>query len=251
MQSWTENSTTWVPCWLVSSQLRVIGSSQAPFRCSDWPCARPVSPGHFVEIHMGFKDVLMFGDENLARPTSRPATNIFKRLLNLMRDLQRCGVPWIWRANQICSNEQHHRCHSVIFDHCAFGTPGRLRTKLIAGHCDYQDILPLAEYSTNEHHACAFIRRPHIQLHGKDLSGRQFTAPCKVLPPSHRPKHRNTIIPREIGNRRLQLLSAPTSEHPTSSALWDDLGFCGHISRFGNLSWPALHPRQSRQLHQT
>ena len=42
-----------------------------------------------------------------------------------------------------------------------------------------------------------------------------------------------------------------TIEHPTSSALWQDLEFCGHILRFSNLSWPALYPRQSRQLHQT
>ena len=42
--------------------------------------------------------------------------------------------------------------------------------------------LSLAEYSCEEHHVCAFSPRPHIQLHGSDLSGRQFTARCKVLP---------------------------------------------------------------------
>ena len=39
MQSWTKNSAAWLPCWLVSSQFRINGSSQAPFRCSDWQCA--------------------------------------------------------------------------------------------------------------------------------------------------------------------------------------------------------------------
>ena len=37
------------------------------------------------------------------------------------------------------------------------------------GDCDYPDVLPLAEYSCNKHHVCAFSRRPHIQLHVKDL----------------------------------------------------------------------------------
>ena len=80
----------------------------------------------------------------------------FKRSITLIRDLQKCEIPWIlthplsslvWRTGSICSLEQHHRCHSVILDHCAFRTPWKLRTKLIAGHCDYPDILPLAEYS--------------------------------------------------------------------------------------------------------
>ena len=76
----------------------------------------------------------------------------------------------IWRIGSICSLEQYHRCHSVKFDHCAFGTPWKLRTKLIAGHCDYQDILPLAEYTFNKRHVCDFSRRPHIQLFGEDLT---------------------------------------------------------------------------------
>ena len=74
----------------------------------------------------------------------------FKRLLTLIRDLQKCENPWIltrplsshvWRTGPICSLEQHHRCQSAIFDRCAFGTPWKLRTNLTASHCDYQDIL--------------------------------------------------------------------------------------------------------------
>ena len=30
----------------------------------------------------------------------------------------------VWRTGPICSLEQHHRCHRVIFGHCAFGTRG-------------------------------------------------------------------------------------------------------------------------------
>ena len=40
MQSWTKNSGAWFPCRLVSSQSRINKSSQAPFRCSNWSCAR-------------------------------------------------------------------------------------------------------------------------------------------------------------------------------------------------------------------
>ena len=152
----------------------------------------------------------------------------FKRLLTLIQDLHKCEIPWIlthplsrhvWRTGSISSLEQHHRRHSVIFDHCAFGTPWRLRTKLIACHCDYQDILPLAEHSCNKHHVCAFSRRPHIQLFGEELSGRQFTARCKVLPPRLCSKLCNGIISREIGKKiRHPLL---TSEHLVCGMIWD------------------------------
>ena len=87
----------------------------------------------------------------------------FKRLLSLIRDLQKCEIPWIlthplsshvWRTGPMCSLEQHHRCHSVIFDHCAFGTPWKLRTKLVAEtSCLWR--------SCNKHHVCAFSCRPH------------------------------------------------------------------------------------------
>ena len=39
VRSWTKTSTQWFPCWLVSSQSRTHGSSQAPLRCSNGPCA--------------------------------------------------------------------------------------------------------------------------------------------------------------------------------------------------------------------
>ena len=39
-------------------------------------CPSCVSWSH-VEIHTGIKGVLMFGDENLVRPTSKLATDIF------------------------------------------------------------------------------------------------------------------------------------------------------------------------------
>ena len=64
--------------------------------CSVQFSVHPVPPGHIVEIHTGIKGVLMFGDENLARPTSTLANRHFKRrLLTLVRDLQRCEIPWI------------------------------------------------------------------------------------------------------------------------------------------------------------
>ena len=112
-------------------------------------------------------------------------------VLTLIRDQQKHEIPWIlthplssyvWRTGPICSLEQHHRRHSVIFGQCAFGTPWKLRTKLIVGHCEFQDILSLAQYSCDEHHVRAYSRRPRIQLYGEDFSGRQFTARCKVLP---------------------------------------------------------------------
>ena len=164
-------------------------------------------PGHVVEIHTGIKGVLMFGDENLARPTSsRLAIDIFKRPLTLIRDLQRCEIPRILTnpLSRLIFGAQIRFAHmnniidvtSSFLISVPFGTPWRLRTKLLAGHCDYQDILPLTEYSCNEHHGCAFSRRPHIQLHGKDLGGRHFTARCSS-------KLYNILISREIGNRCL------------------------------------------------
>ena len=98
---------------------------------------------------------------------------------------------------------------------------GSCAPKLIAGHCDYQDILLLAEYSCNKHHVCAFCLRPHIQKCGEDLSGRQFTARCKIL---HRlcSKLCNITTSRKIGNILHPLL---TSEHPI-------LGWFGTVATF-------------------
>ena len=130
--------------------------------CSVQFSVHPVPLGHIIEIHTRIKDALMFGDTSLVRLTFRLATH-FKRLLTLNQDLHKCEIPRIlthplsshvWRTGPTCSLKTHHRCHSVIFDQCAFGTPWKLRTKLIAGHSDYQDILPLAEYSCNKHHVC-------------------------------------------------------------------------------------------------
>ena len=171
--------TTWVPCWLVSSQFRVIGSSQAPFRCSDWPCPSCASWSHCRDSHGDQRCSDVRGRKHCS-PHIQTGNRHFKRSLTLIRDLQRFEIPWIlthplsshiWRTAPVSLLKQHHRCHSVIFDHCAFRTLRRLRTKLIAGHCDYQDVLPLAEYSCKEHHVCAFSRRPHIQLHGKTSVG--------------------------------------------------------------------------------
>ena len=49
----------------------------------------------------------------------------------------------------------------------------KLRVKLIAPHCNYQDIPFLTEYSCDKHHVCAFNRPPQIQLYGKDFSRRR------------------------------------------------------------------------------
>ena len=143
-------------------------------------------------------------------PHIRSDNQQFKRVITFIGDLQKLDIPWIlthplsshvWRTSPVCLLEQHHHSHSIIFDWCAFGTPWKLRTKLIAGHCDYQDILSLAECSCEEHHVCAYSRRPsHLTLHGSDLDGRQCTARCKVLPPRLCSKLCNIIISREIGH---------------------------------------------------
>ena len=88
-------------------------------------------------------------------------------------------------------------------------------------------------------------RRPHIQLPGSDFNGRQFTTQCEVLP------LRQYYYFQRNWKQMTPLPFVSTSEHPTSSARWDDMGFCGHILWFSYFSWPALYPRQSRQLHQT
>ena len=133
VQSWTKNSAAWFPCWLVSSQSRINGSSQAPFRCSDWPCAR-CSSLSILCLLVTYRD--SHADQICSnvwkqKPCSshiQTGNRHFKRLLTLIQDLQKCEIPWIlthplsshvWRTGSICSLEQHHRCHSVIFDQCA------------------------------------------------------------------------------------------------------------------------------------
>ena len=114
-------------------------------------------------------------------PHIRTGNQQFKRVITFIRDLQTLAIPWIF--SRLMSGAQHRFvCSNNIIEITAsfltsgaFGTPWKIRT--------YQDILSLAEYSCGEHHVCAFSRRPHILLHGSDLSGQQFTARCKVLPP--------------------------------------------------------------------
>ena len=111
-----------------------------------------------VMIHTQIKDALIdVWGQKPCSPHIQTGNRHFNRFLTLTQELHKCGeIPWIlthsilshvWRIGSLSSLEQHHRCHSAIFDHCAFGTPWKLRTKLVAGYCDYQDILPLAEYS--------------------------------------------------------------------------------------------------------
>ena len=58
---------------------RISAGSVAMFGvavCSVQFSVLPLLPGHNVEIHNGIEGVLMFGDENFALLTSRPATDI-------------------------------------------------------------------------------------------------------------------------------------------------------------------------------
>ena len=178
--------------------------------CSAQYFVHPVPPGQIVSTQTRIQDGQMFGVRNLSRRTFGQGNRQFKRVITFIRDLQKFEIPWIlthplsshvWRTSPVCLLEQDHRNNSITFDQCAFGTPWKLRSKQIAGHCDYHDILSLAECSCEEHHVCAYSRRPHIQLHGSDGNGRQFTARCKVLPPRLCSKLCNIIISKEIGNR--------------------------------------------------
>ena len=177
------------------SHVRVRGFSHAPVRCSDWPCARrsalpSVSSGQIVVPHKRIQDGQMFGGQKPSSPHIQSRNQQFKRVIIFIRDLQKLEIPWIlfhplsshvWSTSPVCLLEEQHRSHSIIFDQCAFGTPWKRRTKLIAVNCNYESILSLAEYSCEGHDVCPSVG-PHIQLHGSDLSGRQFTARCKVLP---------------------------------------------------------------------
>ena len=177
--------------------------------CSAQCFAHPLLLGQIVVPQKRIQDGQMFGVRNLSRRTFGQANQQFKRVTTGIRDLQKLLISWIlihplsshvWRTSPVCLLEQHHRSHSITFDQFAFGTPWELRSKSIDGRCDYHDILSLAECFCEEHHVCAYSRRPHIQLHGSDLNGRQFTARCKVLPPHLCSKLCNIFISRENGN---------------------------------------------------
>ena len=82
----------------------------------------------------------------------------------------------------MCGARHKFACSNSIIDVTAsFLSLWKLRTRLIAGIVFTKTSYPCAEYSCDKHHVCAFSRRPHIQLYGEDLSGRQLTARCKVL----------------------------------------------------------------------
>ena len=81
MQSWTKNFGS-VVSWLVgiiSVYNQQIFAGSVPMfglaACSAQLSVHTVPPGHIVEIHTRI-NALMFGDRNLVRLTSRPATDI-------------------------------------------------------------------------------------------------------------------------------------------------------------------------------
>ena len=190
-------------------------SPQAPFRCSDWTCAsRSALPILWLVYKLsglrnGSKMVKCLGSEtslvahSVRQPAVQTCNHLHTRPTKIGHSVDSESSSHIsclahitgLRARTTSSKSQHHLCQR------AFGTPWRLRTRLIAGHCGFQDILSLAECSCDEHHVCAYSRRPHIQLRGSDLNGRQFTTRCKVLPRRLCSKLCNIIISREIGNR--------------------------------------------------
>ena len=202
-----------------------------------------VLPGQAAACPKPVERPQMLRDNSLSRKTSKRETS--GRVIAIIRELQEFAIPRILihplsshisRTAPVTSLEQHHRTHSIIIDQCASGAPWMPRTRLIAGHCDHQDILALAENTCEEHHVCAFSAEACSTIQ---------TSPTPPLLQARQHYHplRNWT----------QITPAPSStkEHPTSSALWDDLVLCGHILSFSNLSWLALYPRPSRQLHQT
>ena len=59
-------------------------------------------------------------------------SSVYSLLLGILKNTRFHGflTHHVWRTCPICSLEQQHRCHSVIFDQCAFGTPWKLRRPL-------------------------------------------------------------------------------------------------------------------------
>ena len=110
--------------------------------------------------------------------------------------------------------------------------PRKLRIKLIARHCNYQDILSLAEYSCDKHHVCAFSRRPQIQLFDEDLSGRQTV--YSTLQSSPTPPVLQSVQYYHFQGNWKQVTPSPfvlTSEHPIFVMICDFVAF---FSRFTN-----------------
>ena len=223
---------------------RVLGAVLSP-SCASWTSCRLPDLSNVLKCFST--------TASLAKhPNGKPSR--LRRVIALVRDLQKIGHSMdlspssfvSYLAHSTTLLEQHHRTHSIIIDQCAFGTPWKLRTRLIVGHCDYHDILALAENTCEDHHVRAFSRRPHIQLRGSDLSGRKVTARTKLLPPRLCPKLCNIY---HLQRNWTQMTPAPSStrKHPTSSALWDDLGLLWPHFEFQQcLSWLALYPRPSR-----
>ena len=172
---------------------RVRRSSQAPFRCSDWPCARRSA----LPILCLLDRLSCLRDES-------------KMVKSLGSETSLAAHSFRQPAVQTCTHLHPRPGFGLVLSCLMSGarhrfvcleTPWKQRSKLIAGHCDYHNILSLAECSCEEHHVCAYSRRPHFQLHGSDLDGRQFTARCQVLPFRLCSKLCNIIISRETGNR--------------------------------------------------
>ena len=104
------------------------------------------------------------------------------------------------------------------FDQCAFGTPWKLRTKLIASHCfDFRDTLSLAECTSDEHHVCAVNYVAKISV---DDSLQHVTPPLLQA------------VQYYLFQGNWKQMTPSLLCLQANIRFCVDLGLCGHISRF-------------------
>ena len=130
--------------------------------------AHPVPPGQAAASPKSCRTSSNVLGTTPLSPNIHTGSQRIRRVIALIRELQKQSMDvdplssHIWRTAPVTLIEQHHRTHSIIHDRCAFGAPWKLRTALIAGRWDYQDILALAGNTCEQHNVCPFCRRPHI-----------------------------------------------------------------------------------------
>jgi len=86
----------------------------------------------------------------------------------------------LWLHPKLIRSRKKFAGEFLVFDQCGFGARWRKSTGLLAWH--FPELASYSRRCSGCKGACSFTGRPHVQLHGKDPSGKWRTAGSQEYP---------------------------------------------------------------------
>ena len=161
---------TWIatPCHSLS-RARNRPNGPPPLRTRQYPLGLPgLSPNDQIKVERG--NILATFSFSLF---------LLARSLNIPVVIENPSTSWLWQLPGALSLIRIRSTRVVDFDFCAFATPWRKRTRLL---CCHLNLDPLVQCTCSGRGVCAFSRRPHQVLEGKDASGTFWTHIAEPYP---------------------------------------------------------------------